>query len=434
MSHHPTTGRQPDAPTVRAPAVSIARVFATLALARPILGAPVCAALLTLGLAAGVGPVPAAAQETGAASVPDVLILQPRAGETVFGEVEVVAEVLSAEEIARVVFRLDGREVGRDATPPFRVVVDVGQDNVAHEFEVVAVTTAGVEGSAVRTTPPITVDEQLDLELQQLYVTVTRDDERVLQLPRRDFRILDNGMPQDIVTFEPGDVPLTAALLVDASASMAGDRLQMAVRGARRFVEEMKDLDEATLLLFSDRLLYSTPFTDDPELLTAALTEVTAGGGTAINDHLYLALKWLEARQGRRVVVLLTDGIDVESGLDMEQVLWMVGRSQALVYWIRVLEEDTDLARFTSWRDATGHRRELQLLAQAVQESGGRIVDIHDLQQAESVFREILRELREQYVLGYYPSDNSNDGSWHEVEVRVRGPYSVRTREGYIDF
>ena len=368
------------------------------------------------------------------APVPDVLILQPRAGETVFGEVEVLAEVLSAEPVAEVIFKLDGREVARVSEPPFRTTVDVGQDNVEHTFEVVAVSDSGAEGRTLRTTPRITVDEKLDIELQQLYVTVTEGDERVLHLGREDFRILDDGQPQEMVTFEPGDVPLTATLLVDASFSMKGDRLRLAVRGAQRFVEEMKELDEATLMLFSDRLLYATPFTRDPEALTAALHEVRAGGGTAINDHLYLALKWLEAEQGQRVVILLTDGVDVESTLDMGKVLWMVGRSQALVYWIRLADEEAGLSRFTAWRDAEGHRKEMAYLSQAVTESGGRIVDIQDLQQAEAVFREILRELREQYVLGYYPSHNVNDGNWHEVRVQVDGGYDVRTREGYIDF
>lgn len=370
------------------------------------------------------------------AQVPDVLILKPKASETVFGKVEVEAEVLSAEDIAEVVIRVDGREITRLRKPPYRVTVDVGGDNVEHTFEVIAVSGSGLEGRALRTTPSITVDEELDLQLQQLYVTVTHGNDRVLHLGRDAFRVLDDGEPQEIVTFEPGDVPLTAAILVDASFSMKGNRLRLAVQGARRFVEDMKGLDEASLMLFSDRLLYSTGFTHNPEELTTALERVHAGGGTSIDDHLYLALKRLEAEQGRRVVILLTDGVDVDSALSMEDVLWMVGRSQTLMYWIRVPREDASGSYFTSWRNAEGHSRELAELEQAVVESGGRIVNIRSLDESEQVFREILRELREQYVIGYYPSQNVNDGRWHKVQVHVQGEveYSVRTREGYIDF
>lgn len=391
---------------------------------------------LTLTLTLTLTTPPRLAGQEGAPAAPDVLILQPKAGETVFGEVEVVAEILAAEEITEVRFLLDGRRVAVDTRPPYRTVVDVGQENVEHTFEVVAVTVGGVEGRALRTTPPISVTEELDLELQQLYITVTRGDERVLDLPRDRFRVQDNGVPQEIVTFERGDVPLTAALLVDASFSMRGDRLRLAVQGATSFVESMKELDEATLLLFSDRLLYNSPFTAQPETLTRALQQVTAGGGSAINDHLYLALKMLEARQGRRVVILLTDGVDVESTLDMEKVLWMVRRSQALVYWIRIAREDllAGGAVSTAWRDREQHQLEVDQLIEAVEGSGGRIRSIRDLEQAEPVFQEILRELRDQYVLGYYPSDNTNDGSWHDVEVRLGSGLKVRTRDGYIDF
>lgn len=373
-----------------------------------------------------------------AAQAPDVLLLEPKGTEPVFGPVEIRADVLAPEPIEEVIFLVDGREVARFAAPPYQATVDVGQDNVEHVFEVVARTVSGVEGRADRETPRLRVDEEMDLELQQLYVTLQRfDGERVLGLDADAFTVFDDGARQELVTFEPGDVPFTATLLVDASTSMRGERLRLAVNGALSFVRGMKELDEASLVLFSDRLLYSTPFSGDSAPLEQALETVEARGGTAINDHLYLALKRLEGHQGRRVAVLLTDGIDIESALDMEEVLWMARRSQTLIYWIRLIEQDQQgVTRFSSWRNPESHREEIRLLEQAVLESGGRIVPIERLEDAVGVFSGILRELREQYVLGYYPLVNTNDGSWHDVEVKVRGAGSakVRTREGYIDF
>lgn len=373
-----------------------------------------------------------------AAQAPDVLLLAPRGTEPVFGSVEMKADVLASEAVEEVVFFVDGREVARFAAPPYQATVEVGPDNVEHVFQVVARTVSGVEGRAARETPRLRVDEEMELELQQLYVTLQQSGgERVLGLDADAFTVLDDGARQELVTFEPGDVPFTATLLVDASTSMRGDRLRLAVNGASSFVRGMKELDEASLVLFSDRLLYSTPFSGDPAPLERALESVEARGGTAINDHLYLALKRLEGHQGRRVAILLTDGIDIESALDMEEVLWMARRSQTLIYWIRLIEQDQQaVTRFSSWRDPESHREEIQLLEQAVLESGGRIVPIERLEDAAGVFSGILRELREQYVLGYYPLVNTNDGSWHDVEVKVRGAGSaqVRTREGYIDF
>jgi Ca-activated chloride channel homolog len=367
----------------------------------------------------------------------DVFITNPKPQVGVFGEVEIVAEVLSSAAVSRVVFLLDGQEVARRTQPPWSHTVNVGDDNVPHSFEVVARDASGAEARAKVVTRTIAVDLALDLELQQLYVTASRGGQRVLDLDRSAFTVSDDRVPQEIVTFERGDVPLTAVLLVDTSISMRGARLQAALEGANAFVRDMRELDEASLMLFSDRLLYKTPFSRDPATIAAGLGDVEAAGGTALNDFLYSALKRLEAEQGRRVTILLSDGTDIESVLSIEDVLWKARRSQTLVYWIRLREGDAGqvVSRTSGWRDGAGHAKELAGLGQLVEESGGRIVDIERITDATSAFRDILSELRQQYVLGYYPSRNENDNSWHEVKVRVdRLGVSVRTREGYVDF
>jgi len=154
----------------------------------------------------------------------------------------------------------------------------------------------------------------------------------VLNLNQEDFAIVDKGALQQTVTFARGDVRLTAAILVDASASMVGSRLRHALRGATSFIKGMKETDNAALFLFSDRLLHVTPFSNDAEQLFAGLAGVAADGGTALNDHFYLALKRLETRQGRRVVILLSDGIDSHScacarlaGWPGEVARWSIG-------------------------------------------------------------------------------------------------------------
>ncbi|HEX2164802.1 MAG TPA: VWA domain-containing protein, partial [Thermoanaerobaculia bacterium] len=381
-------------------------------------------------LAAVLAPAPRAAAI-------DVFLINPRPQSGVFGEVTIEAEVLSTETVTQVVFRVDGRVVGRLPAPPWRVTVDVGQENVEHVFEAIATDATGATATARVVTRTIAVDERVDLELQQLYVTVTRGGGRVLDLPRSAFAVYDEGQPQELVTFEGGDVPLAASLLVDTSLSMRGSRIRAALEGARAFVGGMEELDRVSLMLFSDRLLHLTPFTNDPGTIAAGLDQIEAEGGTALNDHLYAALKRLDREQGRRVVVLLSDGTDIESVLSIEDVLWKARRSQALVYWIRLLDGDVGnvLSRTSAWRDEEGHRREREGLVRLVEQSGGRIVDLTRIEDAPAAFRTILGELREQYVLGYYPSTNLNDGRWHRVEVRAQGfGLSVRAREGYVDF
>jgi Ca-activated chloride channel family protein len=362
------------------------------------------------------------------------LIISPSSDQPIFGQVDVMAEIHPPEDAVRVEFYVDGEKVGELTQPPFRLAVDVGQENREHRFEVRAYDRSGQMAESVLVAPPIQIDERLEAELQQLYVTVTDGESRVLDLTEEEFSIVDNGRQQDLVTFARGDVRLTAAILVDASASMAGRRLSFALDGAASFVTAMQSSDDASILLFSDRLLHATPFSNDPGMLTSGLAEVHAAGGTALNDHLYLALKLLEHEQGRRVVILLSDGIDSHSALRMEEVIWLAQRSRALIYWI--LTSPADPERYSAWKNPQRYRDEHDQLKRCVLQSGGRIVTLENIEDAQGAFDEILRELREQYVLGYYPNDSRNDGSWHQVHVRLTrsGGLRVRTRGGYIDY
>ena len=295
--------------------------------------------------------------------------------------------------------------------------------------------TALLLAAALLQEPEIHVDEVIDVELQQLYVTVSRPSgSPVLDLTAADFEVLDNGEPQTVSTFSRGELPLSSVLLLDASASMEGPRLRTAVEGVRAFASRVLPQDEVSVMLFSDELLMRTEFSNDAAELLAPVEGVAARGGTAINDHLYLALKDLDGRFGRRVVVLLSDGVDVESTLDMEDVRWAARGSQALLYWIRLQDSARGrIERSSAWRDHRGHAEQLRLLELAVTESGGRVEVIPDVDQVGAALQKILRELREQYVLGYQPTRNHGDGSWHKLEVRVKGGSRARTREGYFD-
>lgn len=365
-----------------------------------------------------------------------VRIVSPPPNQPLFGAVEIRAEV-SGGPVSRVEFYLDSLRIGVVEKPPYRVVVDVGQQNTEHAIEVVAHGPAGPLGTANLRTLRLQVDDEIEVGLQQLYAVVEAGGRRVSELTRDDFTILDDGVPQQIITFERGEVPFTAVILVDSSTSMAGDRLRTALDGAKGFAGKMNRLDEAKLLLFSDRILLETPFTSVPSILSLGLSSVEAQGGTALNDALYLGLKRLEGHQGRKVLILLSDGVDIESVLPMEQVQRIARQSQSLLYWLKLGEDNQETPHmqiFSAWRDGVGHAREIELLRSTVLESGGRIVPLASVDQVASALETLLRELRDQYVLGYYPSTSKGRGTWHDVELRVRGEgMQVRTQEGYLE-
>lgn len=365
----------------------------------------------------------------------DIYVRTPPEGKAVFGPVEVFVEIDSTVPVKIVEIHLDGELVAELTEPPYRAVVDVGQDNVAHTIEAIATDENGERATATRTTGVIRIDEEVNLELQQLYVTALREGERVLDLEEGQFRVFDEGEPQEMVTFERGEVPLTAVLLIDASLSMEGEGLAAALSGARAFVEEMGELDEAKVMVFSDRLLASTPFTGDPAVVGEVVERASPSGSTAINDHLYFALSELGDRPGRRVLVLLSDGLDIDSILRMVDVEWKAGRVQSVIYWIRpTFGADLHEPHASVWRDSASQRRESEGLGETVRRSGGQEYPIERIEDAPLAFRELLAELRDQYVLGYYPGKNDNDGAWHEVDVKVDSPgVKVRVRGGYYD-
>jgi len=367
-------------------------------------------------------------------------LVTPRNGEEAIGEVVLEAEVLAVEPIRDVVFFVDGRPVGQLTSAPYRMRYDLGEENRSHTFEVVATDINDRQAKHSVTTTPVPVGDEFEVELQQVYVTATRDGKRVLDLERDDFTILDEGRPEGLVTFARGNVPFTAVLLIDSSASMYGSKLEAARAGATAFIQGMRELDRGKVIVYSDVIQNGTAFSGIREVLTAGLIGATGQGGTAVNDNLYTALKLLERRQGRRLVVLLSDGIDTHSALDGLDVLDHARRSQAMVYWIRLLKADEnadsvdghDMA--SAWRTPPDYRRQTASLVELVELSGGRIIPARTPSEIEEVFTEILLELREQYALGYYPTKQRNDGSWRRVKVKIdRRGVKVRTHEGYID-
>ncbi len=250
-------------------------------------------------LAAAVTASPAAADR-------GVSIVRPTAGSSLFGEVDVVLRVGAG---TRVELFLDGRSVGILDAPPWELRIDVGAENRDRHLEAVVRGAGGeVVARASAHYPTVIVHDQVDLGLRQLYVMVKgRKGERVLGLERDDFTVRDDGQPQTLVTFEAGDIPFTAVLLLDGSGSMRGGRLEIALAGARSFALGMREHDEARVVVYSDRVLEATPW-HGPEPAALRDVAVEARGGSAVLDHLYLGLRMLEQRQGRRVVVLLSDG------------------------------------------------------------------------------------------------------------------------------
>ena len=362
----------------------------------------------------------------------EVRIVQPPPGQPIVGEVAVEVAVLPAgTPVERIEILLDGKPAGIAAQPPYRLLIDVGEEMREHRLEAVALAADGSRTTALLATPRLDADAQIRVDLQQLFVTVDREGP---SLTREDFTVFDQGAPQPIVTFGRGEVPFTAALLVDSSGSMYGGDLEKALEGAKGFFAAMAPLDQAKLILFSDHIRLETPFTNVQPVLTLGLHGVAAEGGTALNDALYLAVKRLESRRGRKIAVLLSDGIDIESVLSIGEAR-AIARRQVTLYWLRLpsARQAKKVLIKSAWRDAPEHEQEIEQLRAAVLESGGRILDLTGVEEIPATLATLLRELRDQYVLGIAPRQMGGRGAWHEIKVEVRGGGRARTQDGYFE-
>jgi Ca-activated chloride channel family protein len=187
-------------------------------------------------------------------------------------------------------------------------------------------------------------------------------------------------------------------------------------------------------MVFADRLLALTPFGPPDPALLATVERPAAGGGTALNDHLYAALRLLDERPGRRIVLLLSDGADVTSVLSASDVLWKVRRSDAAIYWLRLPPPHGTAGYSDAWRDPAANEREERGLLAAVEESGGRSEPLAGTSELERAFGGVVAELRQQYVLGFYPQGLRRDGSWRPLEITTGVPgIRLRYRAGWVD-
>jgi Mg-chelatase subunit ChlD len=176
-----------------------------------------------------------------------------------------------------------------------------------------------------------------------------------------------------------------------------------------------------------------TPFTRDPAQLATLLDGLEAGGGTALNDHLYAALRLLDAGAGWPVVVLLSDGADLLSALTMSQVRQKIESSEAAIYWLRLSSPEASTVRGASsaWRDAAGNQAELEALQRAVVASGGRVLELASPREVAGAFDAILRELDEQYVLSYTPPPGSSRNGTVSVRSTLPGLRLLYRAKGF---
>ena len=255
------------------------------------------------------------------------------------------------------------------------------------------------------------------------YVTVVDANNRlVTDLTRDDFEVLDNGRPQDITIFDNEVRPFTAVVMLDTSVSMT-HRLDDLYAGAEQFLLRLLPHDKAAVGAFNDKVEFATGFTSDRGSLVSALKRLDFGNQTRLYDGLHASLDELEKIDGRKVILLFTDGADFGSRLSSGKALERARDGEVMIYGIGLETE------FFNGQMVVRSRPD-SILNRFANETGGGFFDLKKDADLGASFTRIAQELRSQYLLGFSPA--ALDGKVHKLEVRLKRPgLKARSRRSY---
>jgi Ca-activated chloride channel homolog len=288
-----------------------------------------------------------------------------------------------------------------------------------------ALAAAALAGSPAAQEPSFRVD----VRLVRILTTVKNGGgELIGNLDKRDFEVFDNGVAQELAVFEHHtEQPLSIAVMIDTSASTNIDlryEIESVSRFLRAFFSEGNPGDQIALFSFNWETTLLAGFTRRVEVLERNLKGLRGDGGTSMYDAITLVGRKLDGREGRHVMVIVTDGGDTTSSKSYHDALEAAQRADAVLYPILVVPIKNDPGR------NTGGEHALTTLAEG---TGGRVFAPTLGADLDQALRDILRDLRSQYLLGYYPKNVPlSKERFHRLEVKLKRPdLRVSARSGY---
>ncbi len=280
----------------------------------------------------------------------------------------------------------------------------------------------------------------VNVNLAVFHVTVLdKHGRKVNDLTKSDFRVYEDNVPQTISFFSHADVPVTMGIIIDDSASMRDKRPQVDA-AALTFVETSNPQDQVFVVNFNDSYYLDTPgdFASNMEQLQAAISRIDARGGTALYDTLYASLDHLRlGNRSKKVLLVITDGEDDASRYTLAELLHHAEKMNAEIYCVGLLQGAED--RHSLFHllpgdpDARHAAKALKLIAQA---TGGKAYFPRTLDEVKATCVQIAKDIRNQYTIGYYPTNSAEDGTFRYVRIeayarRTGSRLVVRTKPGY---
>jgi Ca-activated chloride channel homolog len=269
-----------------------------------------------------------------------------------------------------------------------------------------------------------------DVEEVILNATVLEGSKLVQDLKKEDFQVFEDGVKQNIISFQHTDLPVSIALVVDNSGSMSKKRPSVN-KSALDLVEASNPQDEAFVVNFSDEAFIDQEFTGNINKLREGLSHIESRGGTALYDAVVASADKLvaDAKRPKQVLVIITDGEDNASTLTLEQTIRRVQQlSGPVIYSIGLLFGDE-----MSHSEVRHARRALDMLST---ETGGIAFFPKSIEQVDEIAAEVARDIRSQYTIGYHSTKPTSEPGFRRVTVLAeasgKGKLNVRTRTGYF--
>jgi Ca-activated chloride channel homolog len=280
--------------------------------------------------------------------------------------------------------------------------------------------------------PPIhTSPLRVNVDRVIVPITVTDPYDRVVTgLDKDNFEVFDDKVRQRILSFSTEDAPIAVGMIFDTSGSMS-DKIQKSKEAALQFFKTSNPEDQFMLVTFSNRPYLISDLTGNYEHLLDRLLFVKSEGRTSLLDAIYLGLADMrKANTSRKALLVISDGGDNHSRYTSRDVKRAVKESDVQIYCVGIFESLA--GRMRTPEEAAGP----SLLSELADISGGRMFSVEDPDELPDIAEKISIELRNQYVIGYKPSNLVRDGRWRRIKVKLhppRGlpPLQVYARTGY---
>lgn len=271
----------------------------------------------------------------------------------------------------------------------------------------------------------------MDVNVVLVNTTVTDPYNRLVTgLEKDNFRIFEDGAEQEVAYFSSEDVPTSIGVIFDMSGSMS-DKVAKAREAAVEFFKTANPQDEFSLVTFNDRAELASRFTSSVDDLQNRMLFTSARGRTALLDAIYLGLSQMRgAHNAKRALLIISDGGDNHSRYNESDIRNFVKESDVQIYAMGVFNS-------AGSRPTPEEVEGPSLLAELCDMTGGRVFPVDSLDALPDIATKIAMELRNQYVLGYHPSNKTKDGKWRKIKVRIRPPrglppLNVYARTGYF--